>query len=78
MEEDIIIVSLVRSNALVTLGFVTDRLRLNVAVTRATLGLLLGSDFTTLVQRASLWTWEAFFRMFMQSAKLMNGFGFEC
>ena len=67
LEEDIIIVSLVRSNSFGTLGFVKDFRRLNVAMTRAKLGLILVGDYTTLMQRDLLGTWSPFFRMFKQN-----------
>ena len=51
LEEDIIIVSLVRSNSYGTLGFVKGFRRLNVAMTRAKQGLILVGDYTTLMQR---------------------------
>lgn len=53
-EKDIIIISAVRSNKNKTIGFLKDRRRLNVALTRAKYGLILIGN-QSILEKGSLW-----------------------
>ncbi|GEQ66499.1 hypothetical protein JCM33374_g162 [Metschnikowia sp. JCM 33374] len=55
-EKDFIVVSCVRSNTSNQLGFLNDRRRLNVALTRAKYGLILIGDLESLKQGGNLWS----------------------
>ncbi|CAL1156712.1 unnamed protein product [Cladocopium goreaui] len=61
-EQDIIVISTVRSNRKGQIGFVSDRRRLNVAITRARLRLWIIGDLTTLEHDDTLLGLDWFFR----------------
>ena len=54
-ESDVIVFSTVRCNMLRDIGFVEDERRLNVAWTRAKLGLIIVGDRATLTESNGLW-----------------------
>ena len=54
-ERDVIILSMVRSNAKGHLGFITDRRRINVALTRARDGLIIVCNTRMLLEDKRTW-----------------------